>query len=100
MYNSPSRRVVGNRRRSFVLDRFFRSQETPAQETSEHSKHPGLDSAGCVEIFHSLVLMSIHIRYVRRLHHGRRYITLLRAVDYVVLIAASIQESFWLFPGP
>ena len=90
---------MGNRRRSFVLDRFFRSQETPAQETSEHSKHPGLDSAGRVAILRYLVLMSIPIRPVRHLHLGRWYITLPRVVDHVMLIAAPIQESVWVFPG-
>ena len=82
---------MGNRRRSFVLDRFFRSQETLAQETSGNSKHPGLDSAGRVAILHSLVLMSIPVQYVRHIHLGRQwYITLPRVADYVVLIATPI----------
>ena len=91
--------VVGNRRRFLVLDCCFRSQETSAKETSGHSKHPGLDSAGRVAILHSLVLMSITVRYISHLHLGRWYITLPRVADYVVLTAAPIQQAVWAYPG-
>ena len=90
---------MGNRRSPFVLDRIFRSQEIPARETSEHSKHPGLDSAGRVAILRYLVLMSNYIRYVPHLHLGRWYITPPRVANYVILIAALIQGPIWLFPG-